>query len=185
MSVPWPNHLLTLEEWDALPRDDGVRFELLEGLVVMTPMPVSPHQRAAMRLGYRLDDQIPGELTAITEVEVVVIETPPTARRPDVSVTRADAHHANPPRIRAAEVLLAVEILSDGTRKVDRILKFAEYAEAGILQYWMLDIDGPVTLATFVLVEGHYEQAGEYTGTATLDVAGHPVTLDLDALTRR
>lgn len=185
MSVSWPNQLLTLEEWDALPAEDGVRHELLEGLVVMTPVPVSLHQRAAMRLGYRLDQQVPVELTAISEVEVVVVLSPPTARRPDVTVTRSAAHDANPARISASDVLLVVEILSDGTRKVDRILKFAEYAEAGIAQYWLLDVDSQVTLTAFTLVDGRYELSGEYTGKAAPDVAGHPVTLDLDALTRR
>ena len=50
MSLTWPNHLLTLAEWEALPEAEGVRLELVEGLVVMTPMPLSWHQRAGMRL---------------------------------------------------------------------------------------------------------------------------------------
>ena len=40
-------------------------------------------------------------------------------------------------------------------------------------------------LLAYVLVDGNYELSGEYTGAAALDVAGHPVSIDLPALTRR
>jgi Uma2 family endonuclease len=53
MSLTWPNRQLTLEEWEALPAAEGVRMELVEGLVVMAPMPLSWHQKAGMRIGYR------------------------------------------------------------------------------------------------------------------------------------
>lgn len=116
---------------------------------------------------------------------MVLADPPLTIRVPDLLVTHTELFEANPPRFRAVDVLVAVEILSDGTRKVDRILKFAEYAESGIPQYWMVDIGEPITLTAYVLVDGHYELSGEHAGTAVLDVDGHPVTLDLDALVQR
>lgn len=185
MTLSWPNHLLTLDEWEALPEDSGMRLELAEGLLVMTPMPLPWHRRASNRLAYRLDEQLPGHLTALAEVDVVVTEWPLTIRVPDVLVTRTEVYERNPPRLAAADVLLAVEILSDGTRRVDRILKPAEYAEAGIPRYWIVDVDPPTTLLSYTLVDGHYELSAEGTGRAVLDVDGHPVTLDLPALTRR
>ncbi len=87
--------------------------------------------------------------------------------------------------VTTSDILVAVEILSEGTRRVDRIMKFSEYADAGIPQYWIVDLGSPTTLLAYVLVDGHYELSGEHTGTATLDVAGHPITLGLDALTTR
>jgi Uma2 family endonuclease len=185
MTLSWPpNHLLTLEEWEALPEGE-YRSELAEGVLFVVPNPLSWHQKAGMRLGYRVDEQLPPQLTAITELEVVVSDPPLTIRVPDLLVTRTALYETNPPRVPAADVLLAVEILSDGTRRVDRVLKLAEYAEAGIPQYWIVDVDAPVTLVAHVLVDGHYEVSAEHTGTARLTVAGHPVILDLDALTRR
>lgn len=185
MTLSWPNHLLTLEEWDALPEDSGMRLELAEGVLVMTPMPFLWHQHAGNRLTYRLNEQLPPQLVALAEVDLVVAERPLTIRVPDVLVTRTEVYEANPPRPPATDILLAVEILSDGTRRVDRILKFSEYAEAGIGQYWIVDVDPPTTLLAYALVDGHYELSGEFTGPVTLDVAGHPVTIDLPALTRR
>jgi Uma2 family endonuclease len=185
LTIPWPDHLLTLEEWEALPETDGVRLELVEGVIAVSPAPRFKHLRAAMRLGTRLDDQLPADLVAVTEGEVVIVDQPLTVRRPDVLVTRTTLYEPNPARVAATDVLLAIEVLSDGTRRVDRVLKFVEYAEAGIPQYWMVDVDEPANLLAYVLVDGTYELSGEHSGTAALDVAGHPVTVDLPALTRR
>ena len=185
MSLSWPNHQLTLAEWAELPADTALRLELTEGMLQASPSPLQWHQKAGMRLGYRIDEQLPPELTAVIEAEIVVSDPPPTVRVPDVVVIRTTIYETNPARCAAADLLLAIEILSEGTRRVDRVMKFAEYAEAGIPQYWIVDLGAPTTLLAYMLVNDHYECSGEYTGTITLDVAGHPVTLDLNALTRR
>ena len=65
------------------------------------------------------------------------------------------------------------------------MLKFSEYADAGIPQYWIVDLDPPTTLLAYALVDGNYELSGEHTGRVELAVGRHPVTIDLDALTRR
>lgn len=183
MSLTWPNRQLTLEEWEALPTAEGVRRELVEGLVVMAPMPLSWHQKAGMRIGYRLDEQLPADLTALTDVDVVLVTEPPTVRIPGDLVTRTSLYETNPSRFTPPDVLLVVEILSDG--RVDRMVKFAEYAEAGIPQYWIVDVGSPCTLLSYALVEGNYELSGEHTGPVELTVGGHRVSIDLDALTRR
>ena len=185
MTLSWPNHLLTLEEWEALPEDSALRLELAEGVLVMSPQPFSWHQKAGMRLGYRLDEQLPSHLTALTDVEVVLAQRPLTIRVPDVVVTSTARYEVNPPRYPATDVVLAVEVLSDGTRRIDRVLKLSEYADAGIPHYWIVDLDPPTTLTAYLLVDGGYELAAETTGSVTLDVTGHAVTLDLDAHIRR
>ncbi len=185
MTLSWPNHQLTLADWEALPEDEVLRLELVEGVLTVVPQPFSRHQRAGNRITHRTDDQLPRHLVALGEVEVVVAEQPLTIRVPDAIVTRTELFETNPPRFAAADVLATVEILSDGTRRVDRIMKFAEYAEAGIPQYRIVDLGSPTSLLAYTLVNGNYELSGEHTGTVTLDVDGHPVTLDLDALTTR
>jgi Uma2 family endonuclease len=182
--LSWPNHPLTLEEWEALPEDSAMRLELAEGMLVMCPAPSPRHQKARTRLGTLLDDQLPDTLTGLLDVEVLITLVPLTIRAPDVLVTRTALFETNPPRYPAADVFLAVEILSTGTRRVDRVLKFSEYAEAGIPQYWIVDLDDPTSLLAYVLVDGNYELSGEHTGTVALDGAGHPVSIDLPALTR-
>jgi Uma2 family endonuclease len=186
--LPWAGHQLTLADWEAMPEDEQFRLELVEGLLSIMPNPYSWHQHAAVKLTHRVTDQLSRDLIALSEVEVVITEVPLTIRIPDMIVVSTDVFERNPPRVAAADVLLAVEILSDGTRKVDRILKFAEYAEARIGGYWIVDLDQPASLRAFTLVgsdEPAYELSGEFTGPVTLDVAGHPVTVDPSGLTRR
>jgi Uma2 family endonuclease len=79
-------------------------------------------------------------------MEVVVrAESPPTVRVPDVVVTRVGGPEA---RLAASDVLLAVEIISPGSRSIDLRLKPCEYAETGIPYYWIVDLDPPAPSIT-------------------------------------
>ena len=59
-------------------------------------------------------------------------EFPVTVRVPDLIVVLTAATQANPARYPADAVQLAVEIVSPGTVRTDKITKFAEYADVGI-----------------------------------------------------
>lgn len=185
MSLSWPDHLLTLEEWEALPESAELRLELAEGMLVMSPKPLPRHQHAVTVLTAGLNGQLPGALIALADVEVVVDAAPLTIRVPDVVVTRTELYEEGLPRLAAADVLLAVEVLSDGSRRIDRVLKLAEYAEAGVPRYWIVDPGAPTTLLSYVLVDGAYELSGELTGAVELPVAGGVVAVDPERLTRR
>lgn len=128
---------------------------------------------------------MPDDYFALHAVEVVLFEAPLTVRVPDVVVAPDSLVQANPPRLAAGDVRLVVEVLSEGTRRTDQVTKFSEYAEAGIEHYWIVDLDSPVSLITYRLIDGDYENFGEFSGVAELDFAGTPLTIDLDALTTR
>lgn len=134
---PWPDHLLTLAEWDTLADDPSRRCELIQGVLVVVPRPAPLHQRAMVRLATELDRQLPDPLTALADVEVLIDAThPATVRVPDVVVVPTVVAERNPPRLDAGDVLLAVEIISSGTKRTDRVTKLTEYADAGIAGYW-------------------------------------------------
>jgi Uma2 family endonuclease len=182
---PWPDHLLSLEEWDELPEDLSRHYELVEGVLLAAPRPVPHHQAAAMNLAADLNRQLPDTLRAIEDSEVVIEASfPATVRAPDVIVISESLFQRNPPRIDVSEVLLAVEVISPGSSKTDRILKVAEYAGAGIPYYWVIDLTSPASLTTFTLVEGRYEVIDKTTGPITLS---EPATIAVDAsrLTQR
>jgi Uma2 family endonuclease len=183
--VAMPSHALTLAEWEAIPESDQHHLEVVEGMAVMAAKPFGEHQYAGMMLGAGLVQRLPREFVAVPDVEVLLEESPLTVRAPDVVVIPTAVFKQRPPRYSASDVLLAVEILSAGTRRVDRVLKFSEYAEFGIPQYWIVDLASPTVLTAFVLVDGAYELAGEFRGSAALTVAEHPVEIDLEALTAR
>lgn len=184
--LPWPDHLITLDEWEALPEDNRYWVELVEGVLHVAPRPLFLHQRAVTNLCWSLEDQLPQQFSALAEVEMVVTGNPlPTVRIPDVVVVDTELADTNPARCKASDVSLAVEVLSDGTARTDKITKFAEYADAGIVNYWILDLDAPVSLLRYHLIDGGYELFGEHTGTATIELDGHPISLDLAALVSR
>jgi len=184
-TVAWPDHLLTLAEWEAMPEDTTHRLELVEGVLLVTPRPGSFHQHAMVELTCSLTHQVPKELVALAAVEVVIDAAfPPTVRAPDVVVVPTALLERNVPRFQAADVLLAVEIVSPGSGRTDRVMKFAEYAEAGIGHYWIIDLDPPVSLTSYLLVDGNYELMVESAGMVEV-TSPAAIRVDLDALTRR
>ncbi|MGH3776815.1 MAG: Uma2 family endonuclease [Pseudonocardiaceae bacterium] len=185
-AASWPDHLLTLAEWDALPQDTSRCYELVEGVLLVVPRPAPLHQRAMWKLCSQIENQLPAELTVLPDVEVLVkAGEPPTVRAPDIVITREVRAAANPSRLEAADVLVAVEIISPGTGTTDRVTKVYEYADAGIPHYWLVDLDKPVTLTAYTLVDGNYEHvAGDVSGTVTIP-SPVGITLILDALITR
>lgn len=174
----WPDHLLSLAEWDSQPEDPERRYELVEGVLVMVPRPTTFHQFAITRLLRQLDPQIPEQLVLLPEVEIVTdTRYPPSVRVPDLVIVPATAITGNPARLDADQVLLAVEVLSPGTVRTDRVTKAAEYADAGIGAYWIVDLDPPVTLTAHILVDGAYEITAQGSGRLNLL---NPVELALD-----
>ncbi len=131
--MSWPDHLLTLEEFEQLPEDDSHRYELQEGVLQVTPKAASLHQRVVKRLTAVLDRQLPVAWEAIPDVEVVLATTwPPSVRVPDVVVADTARTDANPNRLYAQDVVLAVEVVSPDSARTDRVTKRHEYAGAGI-----------------------------------------------------
>ena len=184
-TIEWPDHLLSLEEWEKLPEDERFSVELVEGVLALSPRPLTLHQRAIRTLLLSLTHQLPRRLEALPEVEVLLGETPLTIRIPDVVVVDKSVGDQNLPRLAATEIHLLIQVLSDGTRRVDRVTKFAEYAEAGIPRYWLVDLTEPVTLTAYVLVDGTYALDGGFAEPATLRVADVEVRLDPATLIAR
>lgn len=84
--------------------------------------------------------------------------------------------------LRAAEVLVVMEVVSPGSRRIDNVVKRAEYADAGIPHYWIFDIDHPVSVLPCNLTKSFgYRDAGAVTGTFTTSEP-YPITIDLDKL---
>jgi Uma2 family endonuclease len=170
---------MTLDEWDELPEDPSRRFELAEGILIVSPRPALLHQRAMVRLTDQLDGRLPRALTALADVEVLIDDGyPATVRAPDVVVTGTELAEKNLARLVAADVVLAVEIVSPGTGRTDRVTKLFEYAQAGIPYYWLVELSEPVTLTAYTLAGDHYELAvSPATGIVTVT---EPVRCELD-----
>ncbi|WP_405430761.1 Uma2 family endonuclease [Micromonospora sp. NBC_00617] len=127
----------TLEDLLALP-DDAPRVELVDGVIQVTPSPTLGHQDISFLLRLWLHSRVPGHLRIAQAVGVGLSFN--TSRQPDVLLCRAEVH-SDRSRLRAEDVVLAVEIVSPGTRRIDRFAKPGEYAAAGIPFYWRIEQD--------------------------------------------
>lgn len=128
-----PGHF-TLADLDALP-DDGKRYEVVDGVLLVTPVPLTVHQTVVVELAYLLRHRCPGDL----KVFVAPVDFRPTPARsvqPDVLVCRR-----TDVGLRTIEkpLLLAVEVLSQSTSLADRVLKRRLYEQAGVASYWIFD----------------------------------------------
>ncbi|WP_413452856.1 Uma2 family endonuclease [Georgenia phoenicis] len=141
----------TVDDLDRLP-DDGLQYELLDGLLLVTPAPVLAHQRAIGNLYVVLRAACPPGY----EVFLSPVDWRPdrrTSLQPDLLVVRnEDVEVKNI----TAPLVLAVEVLSPSTRRKDLLLKRSKYEESGVQSYWVVDPAEPSLLALDLDDDGGY-----------------------------
>jgi Uma2 family endonuclease len=182
-------HLLTIAEYIALGETEHGYTELTEGRLLMSPSPALKHSRAMGRLYSQLVSQTPADLEVLQELDVDLAlapaSEPGSSRRPDLLIVgtgTGDRIDIEGGMVRAAEVILAVEIVSPSSKRIDHVHKRSDYADAGIPNYWIVDIDRPVALTACRLTdEFGYQDDQVATGTFVTDVP-FPVEITLDRL---
>jgi Uma2 family endonuclease len=120
--------------------DDGNRYEILEGNLLVTPALAPLHQRISKRLQRHLEAYF--EARSIGEVFNAPLDVMLTVHdvvEPDLVVV-SDPKQVTTRAVEGAP-LLVVEILSPSTRERDRTVKARRYAEVGIAHYWIVDPD--------------------------------------------
>lgn len=138
MTVLPRDHPWTVADLASLP-DDGLRYELVDGTLLVSPAPSKLHQRAVGNLYLVLRDACPPDL----EVFLAPTDYQPTLTRslqPDLLVVRRDDPG---PAAVTTPLALAVEVLSPSSRSVDRVLKRELYEQAGVASYWVVDPEVP------------------------------------------
>jgi Uma2 family endonuclease len=173
----------TTDDLDELP-EDGHRYELIDGALIVSPSPTSFHQKLVLRLAFMLEASCPDEWVVTQGVEVRINRR--RSLTPDVLVVGAAADAQAPARFRPQEVLLAVEIVSPGSVTMDRVAKPALYAQAGIPYYWRVESDGGIVVHTHRLDPSAevYVPIGSF--DKTLEVAEPwPLRVPIDEITPR
>ena len=136
-------------------------YEFVDGVVEKLPVPSKPHQRIAKWILYRMDEAIasrsfPGEAFLMG---FRTYTTEEKYREPDVLFLLDERESTDR---NAVGMDIAVEVVSDADsdRKRDLVTKRAEYAAAGVPEYWIVDAREGVVLR-LDLREGEYaETAG-------------------------
>src|ERR1043166_1920304 len=141
MPIPIAAPRYTVDEIESWP-DDGNRYELLDGVLLVTPSPNLTHQLVATEIaGILLEFLAPWPELRVCAPGVIVVR-PKTALQPDVLVLRRPAGRSKWEEVR--QHLLAVEVMSRSTRVYDRDYKRPAYLALGVEEVWRVDPDEKV-----------------------------------------
>jgi Uma2 family endonuclease len=157
----------TYNHYAALP-DDGKRYEVVNGVLYMSPSPNWPHQEIAGAFyrhlySYVESRGIGGAFTAPLDVQL----GPKDVFQPDVVVLLKTSREKLKKRHIIGPPDLVVEVVSPGSETHDRYRKIAAYARGGVPEYWIAD-PGSRTVEVLLLEGSEYRSLGVYEGKAML-----------------
>ncbi|MEA2703571.1 MAG: hypothetical protein QOD63_1516 [Actinomycetota bacterium] len=181
LALPW-GVPLTYDDVQRFP-PDGHRYELVEGVLLVTPAPNAEHQSCVANLMFALKAAAGDEHFVVpAPFDFYVSEI--TCFEPDIVVALDEdvgRDRLGPERT----PLLLVEVGSRSTRLVDLGTKRLAYETFGVPEYWLVDPDEP-SLTVLRLVEGRYEEVARVTGDERYEATyPFPVTIVTDRLGRR
>lgn len=136
--------------------DDGLRYELVDGVLLVSAAPSEEHQIALGNLYFLLRLVVPEEL----RVHVAPFDVrfgPRRQLQPDLVVLPKDRSAVD------RTPVLVVEVLSPSTSATDRTLKRHVLEQGGIASYWLVDPLAP-SLTVLGLQEGSYVEVAVVTG---------------------
>jgi Uma2 family endonuclease len=146
---------LTAADLETMP-DDGHRYELIDGALIVTPSPAVPHQRVVGNLHVLLRAACTEELEVmLAPLDVTVSEI--TVLQPDLLVAPRTTLEG---RKMVGLPVLAIEVLSPSTRLIDLNLKRAAFERAKVGSYWVVDPETPAITAWRLEDRQYVEQAG-------------------------
>lgn len=133
--------MMTYDDYLQLP-DDGNRYEVIDGELVLNPSPTFRHQiilgniLIAFRLYFR---EHGGGVAVLAPLDVVL--SPHQVYQPDVLVILDNRRSIITDRNVSGAPNLVIEVLSPGTRRRDLKQKRANYERYGVAEYWIVDPD--------------------------------------------
>lgn len=151
----------SFEDYMKLP--EGVRAELIEGELFLSPSPKRSHQRIVLNLASALKRFVESRRRGIVFVAPLDVHLPSKdVVQPDVVYVSEDNREILKDWIRGAPDLL-IEVVSPEGAERDRIVKRDLYARNGVGEYWIVDDQGR-SVEVLRLKAGAYEPAGYFEG---------------------
>jgi Uma2 family endonuclease len=131
----------TRQEVLALP-DDGNRYELVDGELLVTPSPRPLHQLAVQAFYERLAPYVRAHrlVTLVLSPADLDLRSGQLVQ-PDLFVVRPEDGRPLREWSQAGIPLLVVEVLSPSTARFDRVTKRRRYQRSGVASYWIVDLD--------------------------------------------
>jgi Uma2 family endonuclease len=147
----------------------GVRLELVDGEVAVSPSPEPKHSYADRNLGYLLHAHIRVNDLGALFGDVDTIFGEHDVRRPDLIYFAKDRFHLVGEKAMEGPPDLCVEIISPSSRTIDRKKKFKQYEKGKVAHYWIVDPEAR-TLEGYKLSRGKYQLTGKGAGNETVSL---------------
>ena len=133
---------MSVDDYLVLP-DDGVRYELIDGVVVMSPSPANSHQHVALEIATQLRNFVMAANLGVVLIEAdVVLSTTAGGRgtvyRPEMHFVRRERAINLAERTRIVPDVV-LEVISPDSRGRDQTTKLRDYEAAGVGEYWLID----------------------------------------------
>src|SRR5437016_5067831 len=136
-------HFVTLEEYDRMVAagvfDEDARIELIKGEIVDMPPPGPEHENSVTYLHFVFFHHVGRQAVIWPQGNSIGLPDSDSRPQPDITILkwRDDFYKAKRPT--AEDVLLLVEV-AYSSLKFDRGVKLKLYAEAGIPEYWVVNL---------------------------------------------
>jgi Uma2 family endonuclease len=147
---------VTWAEYQLLP-EDGKRYEVLEGELMMSPAPGFRHQRTSGNLYFALDSwrraHAPGGQVLAAPFDVILSED--TILQPDLIYVRPERIGLIVDEKLRGAPDLAIEIFHSQGAGRDRISKLQVYARFKVPEYWLVDLDARAVTMLVLTPEGY------------------------------
>ena len=129
--------------WDDIkdwPEHHG-RTEIVDGELVMSPVPLRRHQKICMRLGARIEAFVEQtDLGEFYSLPVHVILAEDVNYEPDLCfIAKNRLHLLQDPASVDGPPDLIIEVISESNRTHDTVVKFRDYERYGVREYWIVD----------------------------------------------
>jgi len=137
MGMPLPLPSYTIEDLDRFPRD-GNRYELLDGMLLVTPAPLPPHQVVIARLLASLHRYLePAGLAHVVSPGAIEV-APKTHLEPDLLIFPSSLPLGGRWRD-IGDWWLACEVFSDSSVLYDSEHKRPAYTALGVKEVWLVN----------------------------------------------
>ena len=188
VSTPWhrrPDTLgFTVGDLHELP-DDGLRYELIDGSIIVSPSATIGHNTIARWIANILEDACPTMDWVVGTDQSATVDDR-NEPRPDLVVART-VHITRSP-FPISDASLVGEVVSPNSALRDTETKRGLYARAGVPAYWIVVPDeekGEISLAELRLDGKQYRYATHYTSEVFRTDHPWPIAIDLPELSRR
>ncbi|MEM7127302.1 MAG: Uma2 family endonuclease [Chloroflexota bacterium] len=159
----------TYQDYLALP-DDGRRYEIIEGTLYAANAPNAQHQFTVTEISSEMRNFVKANQLGIVLVAPFEVHLSEESRpvMPDVLFVRADRWPQTPIQFFEGAHDLVVEVISPSSIRLDRVVKFTSYEQAGVAEYWITNPRTKV-VEVYTLSNGEYASLGEFSGDESIE----------------